>query len=479
MRRYSWRKVFFAFVAALGMGVSAPAAGDGSAKPTARPRVFVIPIHGPIEPALLYVIRRGVQEAADSGVAAVVFSMNTPGGRVDVTQEIISAIGHLDMPTFTFVERDAFSAGALIALSTDKIYMAEGGKIGDAMPIGMLPVVGAQEIPGDLREKAEAAVSAIARSAAEQGGHRKEVAEAMVRRDVGLKIGETVICPPGQLLTLTNREAEQRFDGRPLLSEGTVGSLSEMLAAAGLAYPEITELRVTSAERFARWIAALGPLFFIAGALGLYIEFKTPGFGLPGIAGGACLAIYFWGHHVAGLAGYEDILIFALGLALILVEVFVLPGFGIAGIAGIALVLLSLFMAMVQRYPGQPYWPSYAQARLPMLKMTLSLVGTIAGAVLLARVLPKTPLFRRLVLEKTTDRAAGFTAAPTRTDLVGHAGQALSDLRPAGAAQFGGERLDVMTDGRFIVRGTRVKIVKAEGSRIFVEESPDAGGGQA
>ena len=126
-------------------------------------------------------------------------------------------------------------------------------------------------------------------------------------------------------------------------------------------------------------------------------------------------------------------------------------------IAGIALVLLGLFMAMVQRYPGQPYWPSFEQARWPMLKMTLSLAGTIAGAVLLARILPRTPLFRRLILEAATDRAAGFTAADTRTELVGRAGRAVSDLRPSGAALFGEERLDVMTDGRFIGRGTPVR----------------------
>lgn len=451
--------------------VAAPSAPAADATTNASPLVYTIPIRGPIEPALTYVIRRGVSEADAAGAAAVVFVMDTPGGEVQSAEDIIDIVRRIRVPTYTFVERNAFSAGALIALSTKRIYMAPGAVIGDALPIMMLPLVGVQGMPPEIQEKMVAGVAVLARAAAEQGGHNPEVAEAMVRREMEFKIGDEVLKPAGRLLALTDREALRPAGagGKPLLSSGTVSNLTAMLDAAGFAHAEVRELKVTTAERLARWIKLLGGVLLVAGAIGLYIEFKTPGFGFPGLFGILCLGLFFWGHHIAGLAGYEDLLLFLAGLVLILVELFILPGFGIAGVLGIALMGAGLLLAMVWRAPGGPWLPAMTDLRGPMMTMFGSLVATLVIGALLARWLPRSEVFGRFVLKAATARTEGFAAAPTDATLIGASGEAASDLRPAGAAWLLGRRIDVVTRGDYIRRGTPVRVAEVLGSRVVVE----------
>lgn len=456
--------------AAPALSNSPPAAAEAPAK---QPVVYTLPIRGPIEAALLYVIRRGVAEAEKEGADAIVFVMDTPGGTVNTAREIVHTIQNIKVPTYAFVEKDAFSAGAIISLATRKIYMAPGSVIGDAMPIMMTPFGGVQPLPEDVQEKAVSGVAALVRAAAEQGGHNTELAEAMVRREMEFKIGEEVICPQGQLLTLTDQEAGRLVGDppRPLLSEGTVRDLQAMLEKENLGHARVVNLEVTSSERFARFITALAPLFLIGGLLGIWVEIKTPGFGLPGILGICCLGIFFWGHHIAGLAGNEDVLLFLLGAVLLAVELLFIPGFGAVGFAGILLMLAALMMAMVRHIPGGPLWPSMPDLEMPLTKLAASIVGTGIGAALLSRFLPNVPLFRRLILETTTSRAAGFSASDSSVDLMGQRGVAGSDLRPSGPAEFGDRRVDVVTRGDFIEQGASVRVVESHGNRIVVERA--------
>ncbi len=435
-----------------------------------RPIVYVIPIRGVIEPALVYVIRRGVAEAERARAAAVIFKMDTPGGTVDSAQQIVQTLQYLTVPTFTFVERNALSAGAHIALATKHIYMAPGSSIGAATPLMMTLTGGVQELPEDVREKMSSAYASMVRAAAQLGGHDPELAEAMVRREKEYKVGEEIVSRAGELLTLTNEEAARVFPGRegPLLSRGTVRDFDALLEKIGFAGAEVREMEVTAAERLARFIAALSPLFLIAGALGLYIEFRTPGFGLPGILGLICLAIHFWGHHIAGLTGTEDLLIFAIGLALLLVEIFVTPGFGVLGATGIALMLAGLLLGMVHRPPAGPWLPPLSDFGGPLRRLAIAVLGTIVGGALLGRLLPHTPLFRRLALAAATARSEGFAAAPDRPEWVGRTGVAATALRPAGVVRIAGERLDVVSEGGFVEAGAPVRIVRVEGSRVFV-----------
>jgi membrane-bound serine protease (ClpP class) len=439
--------------------------------PESSGTVYIIPIEGVIDNALLYVIRRGLNEAEEAQADAIIFDMNTPGGRLDSAEEILDMLRGLKTPTYTLVNPNAISAGAIIALATDHIYMTPGSKIGDAMPI-MLSLFGdVQEMPESIEEKSVSYVAAMIRAAAQHRGHDPQLAEAMVRRDSEYKIGDEVIAKKGQLLTLTNKDAERRVgpEQRPLLSEGTVKDLDALLVSIGKSRAEQVILRVTETEKLARLIESLSVIILGLGLLGLYVEFKTPGFGFPGIAGIILLAIWFWGYNIAGLAGMEEIAIFLIGLTLLLIEILFIPGFGWAGLGGICLIVLSLLMAMVEYYPGEPWYPTFPKFRLPLTNFGLATILSAIGLLLVGRYLPRTSLFQKLVLQSATLRQEGFSSSQDTTSLVGRPGTTETPLRPSGRARFGNDLLNVVTRGDFIEAGEEIVIAEGHGNRIIVE----------
>jgi membrane-bound serine protease (ClpP class) len=452
------------------LGFIAPSQGATNTAPDGP--VYVIPIKDVIENALIYVIRRGLNEAEAHNASAIIFDMDTPGGRLDSAEEILSMLRGVKVPTYTFVNPNAISAGAIIAMGTDHIWMTPGSKIGDAMPIMISMFGNVEEMPEAIEEKSVSYVAALIRSAAQHKGHDPQLAEAMVRRDSEFKIGDEVISPKGRLLTLTNKDAERLVgpEKRPLLSAGTVGSIDELLVKIGKADKPRIELQVTQAEKIARLIESLSVILLALGLLGIYIEFKTPGFGLPGILGILFLAIWFWGYNIAGLAGMEEFALFILGLALIIVEIFVVPGFGYLGISGIILVMVSILMAMVQYYPGDPWYPTFPKLRTPMTNLGLASILSVAGLLLASRFLPKSTAFRKLILESATARTEGFAASPDTSNRISQTGITLTPLRASGAATFDGQRLNVVTRGEFIEAGQRVRIIEAHGNRIVVEK---------
>jgi len=429
--------------------------------------VYIIPIKEMIEPALLYVVRRGVDEAVRNNADAIIFDMDTPGGAVNAAKGIIGTITQTDIPTYTFVEKDAYSAGAIIALSTPNIYMAPGSVIGAATPMMMSPMGGVQDMPDEVQEKMTSAVAAMVRAAAEQGGYDPLLAEAMVRADMEYSVNGKVISEEGRLLTLTNTEAEQLVDdeAKHLLSKGTVKNVDELLNIIGLGNAEKRILEITAAEKLARMIAAVAPILMMLGLGGLWLEFKTPGFGIFGIAGASCLLLFFFGHHIAGLAGMEDVLIFILGVVLLALEVFVTPGFGVLGFSGLLLIFASFVSAMSERMPGswQPVDFSPETLSMPFLKVMLSFAGSLALAAVAGRFLPQTQVFRNLTLE------AVLSKTEKDETLLGLEGTARSDLRPSGSAYFNDRRIDVVTRGDFIPRDSLVRIVEIHGNRIIVE----------
>ena len=430
--------------------------------------VYIIPIKKMIEPALLYVVRRGIDEAVRNDANAIILHMDTTGGRVDSAIAIVGALGHSDIPVYTFVEKEAISAGAMIALSTSTIYMKKGSVIGDITPISMGMGGGVQDLPEAEKEKMTSYVAAHVRSAAEQGGHNPDLAEAMVRRDIEYKIGKTLISKSGTVLTLTNSEAEQPVgeDQHPLLSKGTVGSIDEMLNIIGLSNAEQKILEVSSIERLARMIAALAPILMMLGLGGLWLEFKTPGFGIFGIAGITCLLLFFFGHHIAGLAGFEDILLFITGVILLGIEIFVTPGFGIMGISGLLLIFVSFISAMSEHMPGKWRPIDFAPETfsIPLFKVMGSFVGAIILVGIAGKFLPKTKAFQSLILGEVVPDADEDAA------LLGLEGTAHSDLRPGGSAYFDGRKIDVVTRGDYIPRQTNIRVIEVHGNRIVVEE---------
>ena len=461
-------------IATLGVSAFCPVAAQES-ETNALGITYVIPIKGVIERGLLYLVRRGVAQAEEAGAGAVVFVMDTPGGALDSTREIVDLLRNIDVDTYTFVEREAISAGAIISLATDAIYMSPGSTIGDAMPIMVSPTGGAQPMPDDLKEKMISYVAGMVRSIAQDKGHDDQLAESMVRPEMEYKIGEEMICPEGQLLTLTAAEAVRTVgegdEARNLLSSGTVDSLEEMLEVIGRGGTEVVTLEVTWSEKTARWIETLRALFLIGGLLGIYIEFKTPGLGLPGLLGVLLLAVFFWGHNVAGLAGVPEMLLLVVGIVLLVLEIFVIPGFGLAGISGILLIFISLALAMVEHYPGTPGIPVPPMPQVDGMMMTLgwSVLLTFVFAIALAKLLPHTSVFDRLAVAATVEGKVELRSADAGELGIGRRGVAITDLRPAGKAEFGEKRLDVVTEGDFVAEGQPVLISKVHGNRIVVD----------
>jgi len=444
-------------------------------------KVLVIPIEGMIERGLLHVMQRALDEARTNQTVAVVLDMDTPGGRVDVTETLMRLL--LDLPqemrTFTFVRQDALSAGALIAVATREIYMAPGARIGASAIVGASGDI--EE--GDLKEKHVSALVALVRSAAHTNGHDPDLFESMIRRDMEYEIDGEMLVPAGQLLTLSDHEAARLIGtngtDRPLLSAGTVESIEEMLATAGITEFSLQRITPTSAERIARWVEMFAFLFLAGGLLGLYIEFRTPGFGIPGLAGIVLLAIFFWGHRIAGLSGDLELVIFAIGALLLLAEIFLIPGFGIAGIGGITCMLIAIFFSMAAPMPQGPWFeiPTIDLHRA-MLQMGLALVFALAAGALVSRYLPKTIGFRNLMLETTLPgrtfdpeprQAAPADASPQPSQVkTGDTGICVTALRPAGYARINGQRVGVVAEGSYLDKDAPVKVVAMQGYRIVV-----------
>lgn len=463
-------------------GVAAEPAATGK-------RVFVLPIEGPIDKGMLYVFRRAFREAENTSPAAIVIELNTPGGAIRDTQEIISWIRSQQKrcPVYAFVNPEAISAGAMISLSTKAIYMAPTSSIGDAMPILMTPGGGIQELDDDHKEKMRSYIRGMVRGLAQENGYSEDLAEAMVDPDKEFTIGDTVVCPKGKLLTLTSKEAIRVIPPRttPLLATAIVEDLPELLEKVGLANAQVVRFEEEKADRLARWITLFGPILFSLGMIGIFIEMRTPGFGLPGIAGGICLGIYFFGHYVAGLAGWEDMALIMVGLVLLALEIFVIPGFGIAGISGIACIVIGAFMALIPHLPTAiplegvdlPGQGRYVDAALRNLLISFVLIGLLAW--LASRILPRTRLYSALVLEGGLSNADGYVASDVERyrTFLGQEGVARTMLRPSGSAVFGDERLDVVTSGDLVPKGSRVRVIRVEGGRVVVERVEDSAKG--
>jgi len=443
--------------------------------PSTNRKVYILPIREDIMPPMVYVVRRGVKAAIEAKADLLVLDMETNGGRVDVTEEIIEILSQFPGRTVTFVNRKAFSAGAFIAFSTSLIYMAPQSVIGAAAPILMGPTGPGAEISDTMEAKMTSGIQALVRTSAEKNGYNVEVVEAMIDKTKELKIEDQVLSEKGQILTLTNIQAEKEYGDppKPLLSSGTVESLDALLSHLEFAVAERVEIQPTGVEKLATWINAISPILLLIGIVGIYIEFKTPGFGLPGIAGLVAFAIYFLGSYVAGLSGLEWAALFVLGVLLCIAELFFFPGTLMLGLAGAALMLSAIIMAMVDVYPGLPDFPTAVRVRVPLqqilLNMTVAVFGSFVAIWTLSRLLPKPQLYGVMV----SSSASGVVSVAVQDDrnvkMRGEVGITLSVLRPSGKAQFGESVCDVISQGEMISKDSRVRIIGHSGPAAIVE----------
>ena len=468
------KSLLFFFSLALSLAPStAPAAPAGSGP------VVIIPIRDEIESSIVYIVRRGIREATECGARAVILDINTPGGRGDAMEEIMELVEGFKGETVTFVNKKALSAGAFIAFATKRIWMAPSSTIGAAAPILMGPGGDIQQLPVTFQKKISSAFSARLRATAQRNGHHPDLADAMVKETEGLVLDGVTVVKKGDILTLTDTEATKRYGkpSKPLLAEGVAADMDELLAKLGHAGAPVKRIEATGVERIARFITMISPVLLLIGIAGIYLEFKTPGVMLPGVVGVLALVVFFFGHYVAGLSGSEEVLLFAFGLILIGVELFLLPGHVLPGFLGVVCVLVSVLWAMVEKLPaappipGAPAMPGLAAFQIPMIKLAGAMIGAGVLVAILLKFLPKARgAYGGLVLTKQLDKSGGFTSAETHAELIGQKGVALSMLRPSGTARFGERVVDVITEGEFIPPGAHLEVVAVHGAQVVVRK---------
>lgn len=477
--------------------------------------VYMVNIREGIGKGLRVYIQRGITEAEEANADAIIFDVNTPGGLVVAAVEIIDSIHRTNIPTIAYVNADAISAGAMISLSCDQIVMKPGAAIGDAAPVSITPGGSTQEVGS---EKIISYVRGKIKATAERQGKNPDIAAAMVdqrlvlvrmsdgeivalRPDAYLELKDAgeemeVIVAEGELLTLTAEEAIQYHlaDGsadtvadllamyRIVEINGTRKALTEEVARQtetelgftqvqiikSLENAQVQEVVATLADKIVFFITSpmISAMLLALGGLGLFMEIRTPGFGVPGILGLLCIGLFFGGHMLNQIEAEYALLAFVVGIALLLVEVFVIPGFGIAGIVGVTLMIGSVFYVFRTAYELQTaiFW------------LSSSVIMTVTLAIVAAYFLPKTRAWNRFVLATEMEAEQGYHSAGDEDfqSYLGQTGTAITPLRPAGAVRIGNKRIDALTAGDFIAPDSQIRVIEVEGSKIVVESTDES-----
>jgi membrane-bound serine protease (ClpP class) len=425
------------------------------AQPSSRV-VYVAPIEGIIDLGLAPFIQRVLKQAAEEGAAAVILEINTFGGRVDAAVLIRDSLLNARVRTVAFVNKRAISAGSLISLAAEKIAMADGGTIGAAMPV-QIGQPGAPAQP--VEEKTVSYVRKEFRATAESRKRPPLIAEAMVDPDVEIP----GLIEKGKLLTLTTEEALKHK-----VADFRADTIEQVLKQLALEGAEARHATPNWAENLVRFLThpLLSSLLITIGMLGIILEMRTPGFGLPGGLGILSLALFFWGHWLVQLAGWEEMLLVASGLVLLALEIFVIPGFGVAGVLGIAALLGGLSLSLVGAGAS---WDFILKA---VGRVGFSLLAALITSLVMLRFLPRLPWGRRLILQTGLPAGEGYASAPeTDQKWLRKSGRTLSPLRTAGIAEIEGERVDVVSDGEFIESGAPIVVTRVDGNRIVVRRS--------
>ena len=405
--------------------------------------VYRIPIEDTVEKGLYAFLERAVKEAEAAGAQTIIFDIDTPGGLVDSASNITKLLDNTPLKTIAFINNEALSAGAFIALHADEIYMVPSGLIGAA---------GVIESSGNAADlKAQSAWITAMKSAAESSGRDPKYAIAMANKEINMP---EFRAPTGEFLTLSANEAlEVEY------SEGTVSSYEDLLATLNLSDSQTVDVNETLAEEVARFITNpfIVPILLSIASLGLIVELYSPGFGIAGTMGLTAIGLFFFGHLVAGLAGLESIILFIIGIVLIFAEFF-LPG-GIAGIIGLALIIGSILLAG-------------GNVVNMGISIFIALIVAILGMVIIVKFFgKKINMFNKMILMDATDTEHGYVSNVNRVELLGKLGKSMTPLRPSGTIMLEGERIDAVTEGGYVDAGKIVKVIKVEGSRIVVREA--------
>ena len=456
---------------------------------------FLIPFEGEIDDTLAESVRRRVTQAKEAGADLIIFEMDSPGGLVSASMDIGDLVFQTKVPTVMLILEEAYSGAALVALARDEIVRRANGVLGDCQPISITP--SGYEVIG---EKIQSPLRAVFRKYAEKSGYPIALAESMVTQPMevrrvtfadgtllylapeqvegleqehGKAVREEVVVEAEKLLTMHGKEARDLgFTG------DLVESRREAYERLGITEDQVTVLEETWAEGVSRWLMGVKFLLFFVGLVAAWMEIKAPGFGLPGASAIIAFTLFFTASSISGISSGVEIVLFILGLALLAIEVLVIPGFGVPGILGILLMVSSLYLASVKYGLPSSDRPWEVDGFVSWLaSFGGTMLAVLIGMFAVAKFLPHTAIGRRLILSHGgPEGALGLTGSgslegATHRDLAGRRGRALSILRPSGRIEVDGEPYNAVTEGDWIEAGEDIVVAEVSGNRILVRKA--------
>ena len=426
--------------------------------------VYRVPIEGTIDLGLPPFIKRMIDKAESENATAIIFDINTFGGRVDAATQIKDAILGSDITTIAFINRRAISAGALISLSCEKVYMTGGGLIGAATAVDMSGKKGSEKVISFMREEMA--------STAEKRGRNKEIARGMVDEELnfsqlvikGISISVNYIegRKYGKLISLTTEQAIKYG-----IADGTAETIESLMDTLSLGSLELAGSSENWSESIVRFLTnpVVASLLTTFGFLGILFELQSPGWGIPGFVGLTCLILSLSVSYIAQLATMSDMIFILVGLSLILLEMLVIPGFGIVGIGGIGFMLYGLYLLLLPEVPvGEEV---LGQA---MDGFLIGLVGAIIGILLLGKLMIRSKFWEQLTAPSSQKKNQGFSNSQGWEDLQGELAVTDTDLHPSGWINIDNQRIFVLSEGGFIEKGKEVTILSVDGNRVIVRE---------
>ena len=426
--------------------------------------VYRVPIEGTIDLGLPPFIKRMIDKAESENATAIIFDINTFGGRVDAATQIKDAILGSDITTIAFINRRAISAGALISLSCEKVYMTGGGLIGAATAVDMSGKKGSEKVISFMREEMA--------STAEKRGRNKEIARGMVDEELNfshlvingdsISVNDIEGRKDGKLISLTTEQAIKYG-----IADGTAETIESLMDTLSLGSLELAGSSENWSESIVRFLTnpVVASLLTTFGFLGILFELQSPGWGIPGFVGLTCLILSLSVSYIAQLATMSDMIFILVGLSLILLEMLVIPGFGIVGIGGIGFMLYGLYLLLLPEVPvGEEV---LGQA---MDGFLIGLVGAIIGILLLGKLMIRSKFWEQLTAPSSQKKNQGFSNSQGWEDLQGELAVTDTDLHPSGWINIDNQRIFVLSEGGFIEKGKEVTILSVDGNRVIVRE---------
>lgn len=423
--------------------------------------VYRVPIQDVIDLGLPSFVERAITQAEEGGASAIIFDIDTFGGRVDGATQIKDAILSCKVPTVAFINRRAISAGALIALSCEKVIMTGGGTIGAVTAVDLSGKKASEKVISFMREEMA--------STAEIRGRSALIAQAMVDEEIAFESvvidGDTVVADDlqgskeGKLITLSTEKALKYK-----MADDKAETFTEVLDLLDLTDAKVVDLRVSWSEKLVRFLTdpVVSSLLMTLGFLGLLFELQSPGWGIPGTIGIVCLALFFGATLFTNLAELTELLVILVGVVLVLIEILLIPGFGLVGIIGGLTILAGLFMILL---PAHPLYLDYDNA---LRGLIIGIIGGLIGLFFLGRVVIRTKFWQKITLPFSERSSEGYSTSIGLEELVGVMGVAVTNLRPSGWVTVDERRIFVVSEGDYIANGDPVKILSVDGNRVVV-----------